>query len=61
MSLSYGATISTVPSSGSAAWRGGFSLLWLTFCKIFIGIFIAFIVLGEPTRRIGHGWTRTRL
>ena len=30
------------------------SLLWLTFCNIFVGIFIAFIFLGEPTRRMGH-------
>jgi solute:Na+ symporter, SSS family len=30
------------------------SLLWLTFLNIGVGIFIAFVVLGEPTRRIGH-------
>jgi SSS family solute:Na+ symporter len=30
------------------------SLLWLTFLNIAVGIFLAFVVLGEPTRRIGH-------
>ena len=30
------------------------SLLWLTFCNIFIGIFIAFVLLGGPARRLGH-------
>ena len=29
-------------------------LLWLTFLNIFVGIFIAFIVFGKRTRRIGH-------
>jgi len=32
----------------------GMSLLWLTFCNIFVGIFIAFVLLGGPARRIGH-------
>ena len=46
MALSYGATfISTaaiVGFGGVAAWLGN-SLLWLTFCNIFIGVFIAFV------------------
>ena len=57
MALSYGATfISTSAIVGFVGVAGmfGMSLLWLTFCNIFIGIFIAFIFLGEPTRRLGH-------
>ena len=57
MALSYGATfISTaaiVGFGGVAAWLGN-SLLWLTFCNIFIGIFIAFVFLGNPTRKMGY-------
>jgi SSS family solute:Na+ symporter len=30
------------------------SLLWLTFLNIAVGILLAFTVLGEPTRRMGH-------
>lgn len=56
MALSYGATfISTsaiVGFGGVAAWLGG-SLLWLTFFNIFVGIFIAFVFLGNPTRKMG--------
>lgn len=57
MALSYGATfISTaaiVGFGGVAAWLGN-SLLWLTFFNIFIGIFIAFVFLGNPTRKMGY-------
>ena len=56
MALSYGATfISTsaiVGFGGVAAWLGG-SMLWLTFFNIFLGIFIAFVFLGNPTRKMG--------
>ena len=56
MALSYGATfISTaaiVGFGGVAAWLGN-SLLWLTFFNIFIGIFVAFVFLGNPTRKMG--------
>ncbi len=56
MALSYGATfISTaaiVGFGGVAAWLGN-SLLWLTFCNIFVGVFIAFVFLGNPTRKMG--------
>ncbi|WP_024786748.1 sodium:solute symporter [Lebetimonas sp. JH369] len=56
MSLSYGATfISTaaiVGFGGVAAWLGN-SLLWLTFLNIFVGIFIAFVFTGNPTRKMG--------
>jgi SSS family solute:Na+ symporter len=57
MALSYGATFistSAIVGFGGVAGMFGMSLLWLTFCNIFVGIFIAFIFLGEPTRRIGH-------
>jgi SSS family solute:Na+ symporter len=29
-------------------------LLWLTFLTIFVGVFIAFVVLGKRTRKMGH-------
>jgi solute:Na+ symporter, SSS family len=57
MALSYGATFistSAIVGFGGVAGLFGMSLLWLTFCNIFIGIFIAFAFLGGPTRRIGH-------
>lgn len=57
LALSYGATFistSAIVGFGGVAGMFGMSLLWLTFCNIFIGVFIAFIVLGEPTRRMGH-------
>jgi SSS family solute:Na+ symporter len=57
MAVSYGATfISTaaIVGFGGVAGLFGMSLMWLTFLNIAIGIFIAFTVLGEPTRRIGH-------
>ncbi|MHB9009138.1 MAG: sodium:solute symporter family protein [Limisphaerales bacterium] len=57
MALSYGATFistSAIVGFGGVAGMFGMSLLWLTFCNIFIGIFIAFVFLGGPTRRMGH-------
>lgn len=57
MALSYGATfISTSAIVGFGGFAGmfGMSLLWLTFLNIFVGIFIAFVFLGGPTRRMGH-------
>jgi len=57
MALSYGATfISTaaiIGFGGVAAWLGQ-SLLWLTFFNIFVGIFVAFVFLGNPTRKMGY-------
>ena len=56
MALSYGATFistaSIVGFGGVAAWLG-MSLLWLAFFNILIGIFIAFVFLGNPTRKMG--------
>ncbi|MBK9325317.1 MAG: sodium:solute symporter family protein [Hydrogenophilales bacterium] len=57
MAISYGATFistSAIVGFGGVAGLFGMSLLWLTFLNIGVGIFIAFVVLGEPTRRIGH-------
>ena len=57
MAMSYGATFistSAIVGFGGVAGMFGMSLLWLVFCNIFIGIFIAFVFLGGPTRKIGH-------
>jgi len=57
MALSYGATfISTaaIVGFGGVAANFGMGLLWLTVLNICVGIFIAFVVLGNPTRRMGH-------
>ncbi|MBN1435943.1 MAG: sodium:solute symporter family protein [Sedimentisphaerales bacterium] len=57
MALSYGATFistSAIVGFGGVAGMFGMSLLWLTFLNIFVGIFIAFVVFGGPTRRMGH-------
>jgi solute:Na+ symporter, SSS family len=57
MSLSYGATFistSAIVGFGGAAALFGMGLLWLTFLNIFVGIFIAFVVFGKRTRKIGH-------
>jgi len=57
MALSYGATFistSAIVGFGGVAGLFGMSLLWLTFCNILVGVFIAFVFLGPPTRRMGH-------
>jgi SSS family solute:Na+ symporter len=57
MALSYGATFistSAIVGFGGVAANFGMGLLWLTFLNIFVGIFIAFVFLGDPTRRMGH-------
>lgn len=57
MALSYGATFistSAIVGFGGAAGLFGMSVLWLTFLNIFAGIFIAFVFLGGPARRMGH-------
>lgn len=56
MALSYGATfVSTaaVVGFGGVAAQLGMGLLWLTFLNIFVGIFVAFVLLGKRTRRMG--------
>jgi len=57
MALSYGATfISTAAIVGFGGVAGvyGMGLLWLTFLNILVGIFIAFVLFGKRTRKIGH-------
>jgi len=56
LALSYGATfISTSAIVGFGGYAGAFGmgLLWLVFMNIFVGIFIAFVVFGSKTRRMG--------
>ena len=57
MAMSYGATFistSAIVGFGGVAGMFGMSLLWLTFLCVFVGIFIAFVFLGGPTRSLGH-------
>jgi len=57
MALSYGATFistSAIVGFGGAAGVFGMGLLWLTFLNIFAGIFLAFVIFGGRTRRMGH-------
>ncbi len=57
MALSYGATFistSAIVGFGGVAAMFGMGLLWLTFLNIVMGIFIAFVVFGKRTRRMGH-------
>ncbi len=57
MAMSYGATFistSAIIGFGGVAGLFGMSVLWLTVLNIFVGIFIAFVFLGGPTRRLGH-------
>ena len=57
MAISYGSTfISTaaIVGFGGAAAVFGLGILWLTVLNVVIGIFIAFVVFGKPTRRMGH-------
>lgn len=57
MALSYGSTFistSAIVGFGGVAGLFGMSVLWLTFFNIFVGIFISFVLLGGPIRRMGH-------
>ena len=57
MALSYGATFistSAIVGFGGTAGQFGMGLLWLTVLNIFVGIFIAFVVFGKRTRKMGH-------
>lgn len=57
MALSYGATFistSAIVGFGGAAGQFGMGLLWLTVLNIIVGVFIAFVVFGKRTRKIGH-------
>jgi solute:Na+ symporter, SSS family len=55
--LSYGSTfISTaaIVGFGGVAANWGMSLIWLVFLNIAVGILIAFIIFGKPTRKLGQ-------
>jgi SSS family solute:Na+ symporter len=57
MALSYGSTFistSAIVGFGGLAGQFGMSFLWLAFCNIIVGIFIAFVFIAPPTRRMGH-------
>ena len=57
MAMSYGATFistSAIVGFGGTAGLFGMGLLWLTLLNIFVGIFVAFIVYGKRTRKMGH-------
>jgi len=56
MALAYGSTFistSAIVGFGGVAALFGMGLLWLTAANILIGIFVAFVVFGRPTRRLG--------
>ena len=56
MALSYGSTyISTaaIIGFGGASALYGFSLSWLAFLNIIIGVWVAFVVFGKRTRKMG--------
>ncbi len=55
MALSYGATFistSAIVGFGGVAAQFGFSLLWLTFLNIFVGVLIAFAFFGIRIRKM---------
>ncbi|HUL39783.1 MAG TPA: sodium:solute symporter family protein, partial [Methanomassiliicoccales archaeon] len=55
--LSYGSTfISTaaIVGFGGVAANWGLGLMWLVFLNIAVGILIAFIIFGKPTRKLGQ-------
>lgn len=57
MAISYGSTFistSAIIGFGGAAAVFGMGVLWLTFLNIAAGIFIAFVIFGKRTRRMGH-------
>lgn len=57
MALSYGATFistSAIVGFGGVAGLFGMSLLWLTFCNIFLGHFHRVCLAGRSAPRMGH-------
>ena len=56
MALSYGATFisaSAIVGFGGVAAAFGMGIQWLCLLNIFMGVIVAFIVFGRPTRRLG--------
>lgn len=57
IALSYGSTFlsaSAVIGFGGQAAVHGMSLMWLCFLNLFVGLIVAFLVFGGPTRRKGR-------
>ena len=57
MALSYGAAFistSAIVGFGGASAVFGMGILWLVFLNVFVGIFLAFVVVGKRTRAMGH-------
>ena len=55
--LSYGATFlsaSAVIGFGGQAATHGLTVMWLCFLNLFVGLFIAFLVFGPRTRKVGR-------
>ncbi|MCL6611395.1 MAG: sodium:solute symporter family protein [Peptococcaceae bacterium] len=64
MALAYASTFistSAIVGFGGAAGVFGFTLMWLSFFNIILGIFVAFIFLGEPIRRMTQNTGTTTL
>lgn len=56
MGLSYGATYistSAIIGFGGVSALYGFGLTWLSFLNIMVGVFIAFVIFGKRTRKMG--------
>ncbi len=54
--LSYGATFlsaSAVIGFGGQAATHGLTVMWLCFLNLFVGLFVAFLVFGPRTRKVG--------
>ncbi|MDR1114952.1 MAG: sodium:solute symporter family protein [Tannerella sp.] len=57
MALSYGATFisaSAIVGFGGVAATFGMGIQWLCLLNMFMGVIVAFIFFGKPTRRIGE-------
>lgn len=62
MALSYGATFisaSAIVGFGGAAAAYGMGLQWLCLLNMFMGVIVAFIIFGRPTRRLGVQFNAT--
>ena len=56
LALSYGATFlsaSAIVGLGGQSAKYGLSMIWLVFLNLFLGLAVAFIVFGKPTRKLG--------
>ena len=56
LALSYGATFlsaSAIVGFGGQSAKYGLSMIWLVFLNLFLGLAVAFIVFGKPTRKLG--------